>query len=52
MLQSGAAGEPATTFTADSAKVWGGAAAAATPPEEIKFQPLKDFFPYEEVKGG
>lgn len=44
----------ATTYLADQAKVWGGAAGAAGAADaaELKFAPLKDFLPYEELKGG
>ncbi|GAB4822817.1 hypothetical protein N2152v2_009863 [Parachlorella kessleri] len=49
------------SYLADSAKVWGGApvgapapAAATSPgtdPVELKYKPLKDTLPYEELKG-
>ena len=49
------------SYLADSAKVWGGAvvgapvpAAAASPgadAAELKYKPLQDTLPYEELKG-
>lgn len=45
-------GTPRSTYLADSAKAWGGVAAAPPPTAEAKIKPGEQTFGVEELKGG